>query len=349
MVSCLGAVSCQGTEPFGSLPEVFGGGIVFALVQPGAGPTGSNICTIDPASATPATHLLISNGAQPRVTGDGQRIMFSRIDSVSLDVYVSKIQGGNQINITSTDWNFSEEAGDWSPDGLQLCYIARNRATLKQMIRIARRDGLGSWDLTDTSIVECADLPRWSPDGSKIAFLGQDHPGGSYWLGTVSSNGTGLIRLDEATFAGPQWSPSGTMIAYSKPVGDQFLLHVYDVKSGVSTLVGPNCVMGNGSLACWLPDERLVCTASGNTGISIVLVVLSPTTSVTEIGTGFRHPWTVIASPKGMQIGVIEQESGTGLSLFTVDVSGLGTRRVATLSSFSDASVDECGFVAWVE
>jgi TolB protein len=51
--------------------------------------------------------------------------------------------------------------------------------------------------------------PRWSPDGTKLAFL----KGGQLW--TMKADGTAKRRLTTRAAAGPSWSPDGRWLAFS--------------------------------------------------------------------------------------------------------------------------------------
>ncbi len=276
--------------------------------------------------------------------------MFSRIDSISLDVYVSDIEGRNQVNITHTDWDFSEEVGDWSPDGLKVCYLARNRGTMKQAIVIANPDGSNPTAITDTNIVEWADLPRWSPDGSRIAFIGHDRVGNNniYWLGVISVDGKDLRRFDQVWFASPHWSPGAQSVACAKLFGGRYLLHILDVTTGQSSQIGSQYYMGNGSFFSWLSNDRLSCAASHDSTRSVVCVSLSPITTVKEIAAGFRQLWTIVGSPGGERVAVIDGGIDRELALYIADTSGSQSRRIASLHPSLTAGVDAFGYVAWI-
>src|SRR5207342_2826744 len=66
--------------------------------------------------------------------------------------------------------------------------------------------------------------PRWSPDGTRIAFLravekdGKAQPAQIYVL--AMDGGEAQALTDGATAAGgPAWSPDGTRIAFTRPAG----------------------------------------------------------------------------------------------------------------------------------
>jgi len=67
--------------------------------------------------------------------------------------------------------------------------------------------------------------PRWSPDGSRIAF---EDPEGSLWL--IDPDGGNLVEIfdggDEAGYAiDPAWSPDGTQIIFALNSGPDPFAH----------------------------------------------------------------------------------------------------------------------------
>jgi TolB protein len=101
--------------------------------------------------------------------------------------------------------------------------------------------------LTDGSGVN--ELPSWSPDGERIAFIRGDPAGEPYGVYVIGADGRGLAKISGEVLAEesrPAWSPDGTRIAFSGyavselPVRDNFVqtdLYVVDVEGGRPTRI----------------------------------------------------------------------------------------------------------------
>jgi Tol biopolymer transport system component len=85
-----------------------------------------------------------------------------------------------------------------------------------------RADGTGLTQLTDN--VRADIEPRWSPDGTQIAFMRSEAEQWGYSLHVMNADGSSprlllRFRVFEFTPPAPSWSPDGGQIAYSSGSG----------------------------------------------------------------------------------------------------------------------------------
>jgi TolB protein len=144
---------------------------------------------------------------------DGGKIAFlSSTDTID-EIYVMNADGSNQRRLTwhwyllyslysKVPCSFSDVL--WSPDSSKIIF----RYYEKEGDWKLRKFGIGAINADGTNPVLIADaqLPTWSPDGTKIAFACED---GIYIVNADGSNKTQL-----ADGWAPVWSPDGTKIAF---------------------------------------------------------------------------------------------------------------------------------------
>jgi Tol biopolymer transport system component/predicted Ser/Thr protein kinase len=153
---------------------------------------------------------------------------------------------------------------DISPDGQWLAHtsVGGRDATglLQEEIIVSRLDGTSRRKILGDA--HKYRMPRWSPDGKRIAFFSDR--AGKYQIWAIDPDGTGLSDLTDfpdATTIYPVWSPDGGRVAFA--VREKKALHVVEVGGGSGARapepVGKD-VPGGGeySPSSWSPDGRRI-------------------------------------------------------------------------------------------
>ena len=156
---------------------------------------------------------------------------------------------------------------DYSPDGAWIVYVAFPSYTLWR----ARADGTERRPLTDPPLRVV--LPRWSPDGERIAFSGIT-PAHLWRIYAVPSKGGRPQPLAEGrgAEADPGWSPDGRSLVFSRDLGEKpytgFSLRLLDLATGQTTeLPGSE----GKSWPRWSPDGRHIAALPADSQKLLVL------------------------------------------------------------------------------
>ena len=168
--------------------------------------------------ANPATDIVPEAGAfKPRPLGE----RFSRVPIEDL------------VGSPYVDWTFG--GIDLSPDAGEVAFAWNKTGTFEIYSAPIEKERL--YQLTDAR--ERSVWPRWSPDGTQLAFL-RDHGGDERWdVWLVDREGEherNLTNEPQFTHRDIAWSPDGTRIAYVANAGGKgFGIHVVELGTGRKT------------------------------------------------------------------------------------------------------------------
>jgi Tol biopolymer transport system component len=290
------------------LPEPFG------LAQNGIFVTSrdGDIHLIDPASGG-SRPLELGEGYDfsPIFSRDGTNMVFLRSDGpitepAILTLYVAKADGSGLRALTpateSLDWF------DWSPDGSQIAYAAKQQLWVVDVAggEPRRLDGAGP-----------AHYPTWlPPDGNDLVYrLESSYPG----IFAIAADGSGERRrlsksppLNEFDYQSVAVSPDGTHVTFTRwfekgpdgqpyPASLGWLPRVFamDVATGTEVQLPTPPGTGQRGLAAYSPDGKLVAYARIYREGAFQLVVANADGSGNERTIGDKRP----GKPDGSDVG----------------------------------------------
>jgi Tol biopolymer transport system component len=159
--------------------------------------------------------------SSPSWSPDGRKIVFSRNES---QLWVKSAEGGRGHTLVRKAIG-QQLNPDWSPRGDRIAFNTEpNYGQSERGLYVVRPDGTGLRRLrVDGS------LPRWSPDGRKIAYLTAKPEIQDVWVANVLTLGTKAVRRYRARLNGdaaPVWSPDGKSLLvsawFTDPLGSPF-------------------------------------------------------------------------------------------------------------------------------
>jgi len=143
---------------------------------------------------------------------------------------------------------------DFSRDGRWIVYVRVPDNTLW----VAPSDGSSSRQISTTGMTNI-ELPRWSPDGKWIAFMGK-RPGAPYRIFIAPAAGGILREASRGTDnqGAPTWSPDGRRLIYGRVMCQEertCAIEEIDLETGEQSMVPGSEGL---STARWSPDGRYI-------------------------------------------------------------------------------------------
>jgi Tol biopolymer transport system component len=186
-------------------------------------------------------------------------------------------------------------------------------------------------------------MPRWSPDGKQIAFMGH-LPGKPRKIYLISADGGSPEELlaGDSNEADPDWSPDGQFIVFgglsAQESGAPGLTTISKVELGnrhVSVLPGSQGLFR----PRWSPDGKyIVAQTDDSTKLMLFEVTTQRWTVLAREGIGYSS-WSADS-----QYIYFDSPFGSDPALYRVRVSGGSPEKIASLKDFRRASM---GLESW--
>lgn len=279
--------------------------------------------------AVACVSLISCSGDVPFGLATGARglILFTRYQrATEAEIWVMRADGSDARRLT-TNTLFDGDAA-WSPDGQQIVFTSTRHVIVYDPsevaeIHVMNADGSNAQRLTDGE--QSAWAPRWSPDGSQIAF----HRGGRIFV--MNADGSSLRALPPVGASYPDWSPDGTRIVFVMNAPPEVLFSLYIMNADGTNArplgVDPSCagfVVGGR----WSPDtDRIIYSCEGPDGTLIYSIRPDGTDNMVV-----RAPRVLglpVWSPEGRLIAFNSEESGN-LDIYITFATGGSERRITS-------------------
>ena len=283
----------------------------------------------------------------PVYSPDGSKIAFDRAILGKTHIYIMNADGTNPVAVTSDgplpNTSFHRYP-TWSPDGTRLAFISDREGARKSEIWVININGGGLTKLT-TNIQVGSDgagpvfgwdqNPRWSPDGSRIAFDSTRDGLSQTKLYVMNADGSNQTRLTDNVNDDrfPSWSPDSQRIAFRRSNGFTAGINIIN-RDGSN----PVHVTIDGGAPVWSPDGlRFVTTQSDpNIGFKPALFVLNidgtNSVKITNNSFGSSSPaWAPTSStpiPTSTISGFVRDGKGAPISGATLTLTGLFNPRI---------------------
>jgi Tol biopolymer transport system component/predicted Ser/Thr protein kinase len=188
---------------------------------------------------------------------DGQKLAYavevrtSNIHKIGFNPSTEKVEG-QPVPVTQGSRRLC--CPDISPDGQWLTFDSRGE---QNDIFVVHADGTGLRQLTNDTDKDR--LPRWSPDGRRLAFYSDRS--GKYQIWTINPDGSGLQQITDSThdLLYPVWSPDGSRISYTDLItGRSAIIEVTKTSKGQTAQILPSLPDSNElfSVLSWSPDGK---------------------------------------------------------------------------------------------
>ncbi|MDP2654806.1 MAG: DPP IV N-terminal domain-containing protein [Candidatus Omnitrophota bacterium] len=176
------------------------------------------------------------------------------------------------------------------------------------------------------------DMPKWSPDGRKIAYISNKSGTAEIWVMNADGSEKAQITKSGKHHQSPDWSPDGRKLVFCANYHGH--MDVYTMNADGSDLAQITDYEGMDFTPNFSPDGRRIIFASKRSGNSDLWAYEIATKSLRQL-TEFRgRDYSPAFSPDGSRIAFVTGLAGAdgkeNLEIYVMDSDGKNEKRVTT-------------------
>ena len=250
----------------------------------------------------------------PDISPDGSQVAYTSFEDPQFYIKTVKLKGLFKRKRTLAKSDGNDINPVWSPDGSRIAFLSSRTDDYYYYYHIYTMAADGSDVKSIAPSVPAHPRPEgtpvWSPDGTRLAFLGIGLEGeGAKWLHLyiVGADGSDLTQIG-VSGSRPAWSPDGLRIAFIGQIGedDGLFTAALDGSAPTKILDYLKELRGSPQNVSWSPDGKRLLLTSGRNHSYVINVVnadgsdFKTVTPRVLIGSVTTASW----SPDGSRIAV---------------------------------------------
>ena len=178
--------------------------------------------------------MIPTGGPSYSPTWAGDRLVYASRDG-NRDIYSIGLDGSDEQRLTTVTG--ADQAPDWHPTRQEIVFQSERTGIFE--IFVMSETGGPATNLSERGLRSVN--PRWSPDGSQIAFASELSEGGAMEIFIMDADGSNKrpITGRGQRSRHPAWSPDGSSLAFqSSPTeGGDWDIYIVDVATGAITQI----------------------------------------------------------------------------------------------------------------